>query len=985
MTDFFAGVISTADNTVRHFDHESGAVIRTLGSYNSSFSPYFVTNFDPETGLPLAFAIGATEWSNPCSLAADEWSLYVLDSMACRVLRFDAPVGDLHVTFGGKRGIGSGRLAPDNLRRNIIALANDKIFVTDNGDGVGGSGTGFVVQFTREGVWEADYSIAAWISALSGSATFDQITGFAWDPVRQVYWALAQGTTDVYLLAIDSAGVPTGEVIDLTARLSASLGLTVVGHSDSPALRVQTRGLRYFNSYLYLWTDVYALRVDLTGPSGDQIVLTGSAALAPGHLNADGTELTQALTNAAQGVQMVRVVTLATLTTPATERTYGVHDTFPEDGISQLTNPWDVAVTPTFEDTISRSVRWVAARARVRAVQAFTCSAKAAIHQTVTRTVTARGRILGGVIVQCTARAAIDEPHTLGDRSAEWTVSQEISQASRQFTISAPESLFQVGHLARIKAGYDRERVLLMDGQVDEVSKSTQANAIQYQMVGRDVGARKLETRITKTWHSTPRQTMPRAHEIAREIIVQHGLEVGALEFPDYELHNSFQAIGDKVVDILSQLIEPWNIFGRVRYFPVIRDQTVHVLKLDYANPPANGYPVLLMHQTEHQEQQVDYLDEPRLNEVQFIFIRGAAWTEPRADMGEQTRIEYFRNVVRNDPSTEFMFGGLAETVTTETTVIETFYGDKVLTRDETVAAESIGGGTFAERMKPISRTLDRYFYMEPGDLSTGMQFPSSPDMISYTSSAPSENALLLGVNSRRWGNVPVSQAATEGNEGAQTTFREVFRSHTTYFYDSEGAVSAEGSAIQEFDTDTPPAAWRKTQYTMRTHSPTTGGTLRTQLTNFVFEDSEFQLDSVDVQQVGGSRAEIANPGSRKNLITRQAQAPQGELDDQGNVIDPGEGKYVWSYENPYIGQEVCDQLYQMALDEQTFQLQGFRWERVPFESVLNPVIHVGQPVRVEISDGIFKNYWVMQVSHSFNPQQAMTTGTAWRLTQEAL
>jgi hypothetical protein len=238
----------------------------------------------------------------------------------------------------------------------------------------------------------------------------------------------------------------------------------------------------------------------------------------------------------------------------------------------------------------------------------------------------------------------------------------------------------------------------------------------------------------------------------------------------------------------------------------------------------------------------------------------------------------------------------------------------------------------------------------------------------------PSENALLYMTHTKREGLTDI---------GGATVFREVFRQITTFQYDREQKIACENTSTQEFDEDL--NTWEIVKHDSRFHSETTGGAIRTTRLSYVFEDSKYKISSSDVQQVGGSRPSVNNASGRRTVLTFQAQAPQGELDGLGNPLDPGEGFYTWTYENPYIGQTVCDQLYALALAEQQAQLSGIKWEIINFDGILNPNVGVTRSVSIEREDETFADYLIEDVAHDFGTDFAGTKGTAKRLTTEDL
>jgi len=578
-------------------------------------------------------------------------------------------------------------------------------------------------------------------------------------------------------------------------------------------------------------------------------------------------------------------------------------------------------------------------------------------------------------------RARIEEISTIPDGWVEsWSTSDSFGAYSQQLSLQAVCLFnFQVGNEVTLYAGYLTDRIHIVTARIDEITETRTADDCTYSVSARDNGARELDSiRITRTFQSTPTTNMPTAHEIIREIAAQVNLNVGALEFPDYSLHNSYVALGKTFQQIVSELIEPFNQFARIQHVLSVRDRVASVIRVDWANPPANGISIEEQHLEERVRQQTAYLDQPRLNEVDVMVIRGASYTTPRVNLGTQTRIEYFRNIATaeaeqsiagqvsapGDVVQSITNPGISKNVTVETVVNETYYGDKVLERIETVYADG----------EITGRTKDRFFYIDPGDNAEGLVIPGSVTAIVRTSEAPNESSLPWVTTSRREGII-------ERNGVDQ--FVEVFRGITQYYYDTESQVACECHTTQEFDEDA--GAWGISQTSIRTHSQQTGATVRTQLSSFTFEDSKFKIDSVDVQNVGGTRPDPTNIASRKNVLTHQVQAPQGDFDLDGNPIDPGEGRISWTYENPYIGQSVADDLYQSAQDEKTFQVAGYKWETLNFTSVFNPNIRAATPATIEVSAGVSKEFWIESVNHTFSTNAALTTGTAKRLTLDDL
>ncbi len=611
------------------------------------------------------------------------------------------------------------------------------------------------------------------------------------------------------------------------------------------------------------------------------------------------------------------------------------------------------------------------------------------------------------------AKATIDTPETIPDSQvSSWSISDTFGAISREFTIECRKEVnVQVGNEVIIRAGYDQNRILMLDGIIDEAQKSRNANDLFTSATGRDAGAREIQTlKITKTWQSVPPKSISglnpppptilgavsnwSAHDVIRDAASLMGLQVGALEFPNYFLYTSYVAIGQTLLSILQELVQPFNQFSRIQYVTQVHSKVLSVVKIDWNNPAVGGYQVKRSQTSGMVRRQTLYLEQPRLNEIEKIIIRGAAWTTPKVDLGTTIRIEYNRNTVMaevgtalggqvplagDDVVTNANNAAYFQQVTTETTVVETLFGDKVLNRDEQVVINN----------DLSTHTRERYWYYEPGTAFVNVD-PPSPlhgDVATFLtqSLSPSENALLFMVHSRREGYIDYSFKSDDGLGNITTitgtVFREKERHITQYNYDANGNITCENNSTQEYDTAL--GAWGLTSHTTRTHSQTTGGSVRTTLLNFVFEDSKFKILVTDVQQVGGGRPRINSPASRQNVLTHQSQSPQGEVDKAGNVIDPGAGFFTWTFENPYMGQYVCDIVYQLALDEQVFQLTEPKWDEIEFESVLNPNIFIGQTVQIEEESGVFKSFIVEQVTHRFNTSSAHTTGNAKRLTRE--
>lgn len=562
-----------------------------------------------------------------------------------------------------------------------------------------------------------------------------------------------------------------------------------------------------------------------------------------------------------------------------------------------------------------------------------------------------------------------------------WEISDEFGSLSRQFSLSATEiHNLQPGNAVRIEAGYDFSHVTLIDGIIDDTSLSVDPLDDKVAATGRDEKTIELQALvINRVWTSVPPKSMPRAHQVIREAAEIVGIRIGVLEFPDYDLYATFHALGQTVPQIIATLAEPFNQFARLQYVTQIRNGVLSVVKVNWTAPAAGGTQLTRHQHATQTRKQTLYLEQPRLNEVERIIIRGASWTTPKLDLGLTTQIEYFRNTTTEEVSQtlrgqvtapgDAIVSGAPDAaftlqVVTEETITSLLYGDKVLEREHEIMKND----------ELVSRTRDRFWYYEPDTLHFDIVPTGDVDTFIVQSLSPSETALLHMVHSKTEAFVDI--------DGVKV-FRERSREIVEYQYDEDGNVACENKATQEFLPEE--GRWDVAEHTSRTHSQITGGAVQTTRQNFIFEDSKFVLDQSDRQLIGGTRPRLNDGPARRALITHQAQAPQGELDEEFQPIDFGEGFLTWQYESPYIGQAVCDQVYQLALDEREFQRQGYRWEELPFDGILNPNLWVGQSVSVEIAEGEFRDYIVQTVSHRFGTDQALTSGSARRLTQEEL
>jgi hypothetical protein len=633
-------------------------------------------------------------------------------------------------------------------------------------------------------------------------------------------------------------------------------------------------------------------------------------------------------------------------------------------------------------------------RSNIKATVARSLQTRANIHGVSVQTLQMRASIFNPP-PSLRLRASIAEPETVADGIIDsWEVSDTFGEFSRQFSLSATEiATFGPGNEVRIKAGYDENRITLINAATDQVTVQTGTDNVKVSVSGRDAGAREIAAvRITYTWKADTVGTLPKAHQVVTDAAAAAGLGIGVLDFPNYDLYQPFVAIGRTVLEIVAELAEPFNQFARVQYVTQIRDRLLSVRKIDYLNVPSGGYPLTREEHASQGRVQRLYLDEPRLNETDFFLIRGASWTTPKTDLGTTTKVEYSRTVATEevqasvvgvvqspaDVSVVTTTPAITKDVITESTVVSVCYGDKVLTQTHEEVIDDVLS----------HRSIERYWYFEPGE--SVQSISGDVDLVSLQSATPSSAALLWLIHTKRWALVDhgstqtfVLNRHTLNQVGAATVFIEKFREVTQYHYNDQHEVITEVHTTQTFDEDT--GRWEVTNHDTRTHSQVTGGNVRTTLLKYTFEDSRFKLDTADVQNVGGTRPKPNAPASKLDVITHQAQAPMGELDAQGQVIDFGQGRYIWSFENAYIGQSVCDDRYAETLRERDFQLAGYRWEELQFEGVLNPNIRAGQPLSIEVADGVFKDYWAVNVQHQFTWNHAATSGTARRLTLEDL
>ena len=949
---------------VSQFNHASGAFVRHVCELDPDWTAS-VSDFDTTTGLPMDGTIDETGTSVPCSIAASEDLWYLYDTYTCRVLAIDPATAALFATFGGRRGIGAGRITLDGTPRSICQVANGKFWLTDNaGD--------FVVRYSLFGTFEAEHSISGWATALS--LAFDQVTGWAYDTARGVYWALAQSSTTAYLFAVTTAGVATGEVIDLTARLS------VPGHNNSPSDRVRTRGLHYHNGRLLLFSEGNALLVDLTNTDGDATLVAEANDLSPGNWSSDGAEVTHVLRDQPNGVAVVYVRDADGVLL----RSYGLTFTPPDGEDGHLATPWDVTVAPTAEDPSARTTRGLSLRARITAVASQAMQMRACIANAVTQTLSMRARILNlgpfGSQQTFSMRAAIEEPSTVPDGVAvSWELTDSLGEYSRGLTLQARgRAGFQVGDTLTLYAGYGVRRVKIFHGEIDDIVQDLTTDQEAYTFTLRDVGASTLDRRLlTRTWtvqFPTTEDDIPSvsAATVLQDAAVAGGVTLEGIGFPDYPLYGNFVANNETAQQVASRLAEPWTQFASRQYLPQVRDGELRMVPINWANPPEDGYQVTRGWVTQMTRKQTRYLGSPDLTSFTGLQVKGTTISLSILDtIGPQTRVEYFRNLVEEDAILSGSEGDdsvafAAEYVLTENISTEEVWGDHVLSRvAETYETRftnmGVSGGTSL-----IAREEETCLYFEPfGELG----FSS----IQMASAGPSPLALPLQTNN-----------VTSGIDPTDGVFKELNRVQTTYQYDNRFQLAVETTSTNIFDTAT--QNWTLDSVQHRTHSETTGGSTRIRKYDFTNADGVLAYDGSDSQQVGGGRPDPSAISANRTVVTFQAIAPLPEvivdIGGQAIAVDPGPDRILWTYENAFLGQNECESILALAFAEKGLQTTH-KEDEVTVTGPLDVNLRSGMGASVEIAASVFEDYWVASVVHSFDTQQAVTRATFRRLTTE--
>lgn len=973
----YGAVISYEDGRLVIFDHDTGIFHASICQKDNLWSPSN-SNFDPVSGLPTSSAISATGTSNPCSVAANTSLVYLADFQTCRVLAIDPATVTVFSTFGGRRGIGAGKIEPDGLLRSIVAVANQKVFVANNS-------AGSVLQYSSLGAFEVDYAISGWATALG--LAFDQITGWAFDVARGRYWALAQSATVAYLFEVTTLGVATGTVINLTTRLATNLGLAVGGHNNSPADRVRTRGLFYHNGTLLLYADGHAVQVSLVSSTGDVDLVAQVNDLSPGNWSSDGTEVTYVLRDQANNAAVVYVANGAT---GALLRSYGASFSPPDGVDGHIATPWDCTIAPTAEDPSTRTSRPLSMRARIRNTLTHTLSMRASIRARVARTMQMRARILNlgpsGSQRTMQMRATIEEATTLADGVAtSWELTDSIGEFSRGLALQTTgRAGFQVGDTLTLYAGYGTRRVKIFHGEIDDISRDLTTDQEAWTFTLREVGAIAAQARqityvdggFAKTINygslfPDPTNDIPatNASGVVIALAGQIGLTVSG-GVPSYPLFGHVEFRNQNLIGAAQQLAEPLNLFPSQQYYPRLRDGAFEMLFANWLQPPSNGYVVTRSRIKHLTRKQTRYVESPNLVGL-FLQVKGASVSVTIQDqLGFQTRVEYLKTVKQADATTPSAANtGVTpftqENVTVEYISTEELWGDKVLTHTSETYSDQ--GGP----MRLVAREVETTLYIEPTN-SAGFL------AIEQASAGPSVVALPLQVNS-----------VTSGIDESDSQFKDLQITQTEYLYDVQFRLAGEKTTVTVFNTTT--QHWELDSVQWRPQSVTTAGSVR--ISRFIFTPSGqgLTLGSLDRQQVGGSRPDPASASAQGTVVTTQITVPAAQVTFTGggepvviNIPSPIQG--VWSYENGALGQGTCGEIYLRAVAEQALQTAGtYHWDEYTVDGVLDPNLLSGMAVRLEVDPGQFVDLIVESVKHTYNTNEALTSFTAKRLTNQDL
>lgn len=584
------------------------------------------------------------------------------------------------------------------------------------------------------------------------------------------------------------------------------------------------------------------------------------------------------------------------------------------------------------------------------------------------------------------SQALIESPPADADpRIGSWEVADDLGLASRGFNLqAAEEGQFQPGSHVTITAGYDADRVTLIRGRVHAVDESTSPGEVRYAVSGQDLGIMEiLGTPITFAgleWQARPPSLTPRAHAIIRQAAAQVGVAVGSLGFPDYPLFASYVAHQRTLLDIVQDLIAPWNVFASIQHYPIVREDVLSVIRVDWSNPPSTGYATVRARQGSRRRQKRLYDDAPRLATVIELEVRGAAYTQPRPNLGVERTYNYVSRQVDRE-ILESHAGTFDEFVWLEIYTLEEREDGKVKHTEEkhyrTLLTEAgHPDQAFLERIIVVD-----YNYFEP--------IQAIQKLVAFEP-VTLKDALL-------WGTVEIHHTPysftvrdSPTSSHQEDAFGPTKRIFKQYFYNNAGEQYAEQESTLVFDPDsgingTP--SWIPSSCHLRTHTQTSSSTVRTQLTVYsvnadVAQDQPGRLtpDFDDSQQVGGRLTTTNSLAGREDVMSVQARFPPLDLIN-GVPTERHRSSNAWSYENPYLGLAEVTQIYNGALAEQALQIVGPHWDSVDFESTLDPNLWAGQPLHVEINEGEFIDFWCESVKHRYDINGARTIGVARRLT----
>ena len=334
------------------------------------------------------------------------------------------------------------------------------------------------------------------------------------------------------------------------------------------------------------------------------------------------------------------------------------------------------------------------------------------------------------------AQAAIAEVETTEDGLlTSWSAEDSFGNSSRTFRGTAANlaASLQVGQPLSFYAGYDQSRVLVGFGNIDSADVSETIDGVQVQVVGRDEGARNATTvRFSRTWFSLPPRARPKAHQVIRDAANIVGIDVGTLEFPDYSLTVEFVVQKRTILELVSQLTEPWNLFAAIQYVTRVQGNSLSVVKVDWTDPGSGGTVLSRNQYTTQNRRQLLYLEEPRLTQFNRFVVRGATYAIGRVSLGVVITVQYLRD--SSSQEIKSSDGPQFQVIETETVIIERKLGDKILDRTESIYVNG----------ELNSQTVDSNTYYEPAPISTTAdpnQVQTDVSGFGSNSAAPTENA----------------------------------------------------------------------------------------------------------------------------------------------------------------------------------------------------------------------------------------------------